>query len=145
MGTDHDDRPRALSGRERCRIVAITLGFLLVLGYLTWLALRYEAPAGILEGIPQLFRAGKIRSALGLCAGLVFYVAVLPAGLILSLLILLQAARGTRTRRTGWFLRETSHEEVQKRHERMLDSMEAEEGLSATDRTLQTYLPPAVG
>ena len=142
---EHNDGKLSLSFRERCQVIGIALGFLLVLGFLAFLAITYAAPTTLLALIPDAFRAGKIRTGLGLCATMVFYVAGLPVGLILSAVGIIQGALGNRTRLTRWVLREMNQAEVRKRHERMLKSLEAEGELSRKDVVLQNYLPPAVG
>lgn len=122
---EHKDEQIDLSLRERCQVLGIATGFLLVLGFLAWLAIAYAAPATILDLIPEYFRAGKIRTALGLCVTLAFYVVGLPVGLLLTLLSIFQGASGRRTRLTRWILRDMSQQEVRKR--------------------LHSSLPPAVG
>jgi hypothetical protein len=92
--------------RERLCVIGIATGLLLVLAFLAWLAIAYAAPATILDQIPEYFRAGKIRSGLGLCVTLFFYVVGLPLGLMVSLLALFQGACGQRTALTRWLLRE---------------------------------------
>jgi hypothetical protein len=141
----HDEGRVDLSFRERCQVIGITLGFLLVLGFLAWLAFTYTDPGAALAGISDAFRAGKVRTGLSLCACIVFYVAGLPVGLALSAVGLFQGALGRRTRLTKAILREMDHEEIRKRHERMLKALDAEKELSRTDRVLHSYLPPAVG
>jgi hypothetical protein len=86
-----------------------------------------------LAGISDAFRAGKVRTGLTLCLCIVFYVAGLPVGLALSALGLFQKALGRRTRLTKAILRKMDHEEVRKRHERMLESLDNEKGLSRAD------------
>lgn len=142
---EYKDERNYLSLRERCQVVGIATGFLLALGFLAWLAITYAAPATIIDGITEYFRTGKMRRALGLCVGLVFYVAGLPVGLTLSLLVLFQGASGKRTRLTRWILHDMSQEAVRKRHERTLKSIEAEGELSSTEKALQSYLPPVAG
>lgn len=137
----HNDEQTGLSVRERCQVLLVATGFVLVLGSLAWLAVTYAAPATILEEIPEYFRAGKLRGALALCVVLVFYVVGLPVGLVLSVLSILQGASGRRTRLTRWVLREASR----KLPGRTPDPLGAEGELSRTDRTYMGYLPPAVG
>jgi hypothetical protein len=135
---EHEDDQIDLSLRERCQVVGIGTGCLLVLGFLAWLAITYAAPVTILDGIPESFRTGRIRSALGLCSALVFYVVGLPVGLMLSLLSIFQAVSGRKTRLTRWILRGLSQQEVRRRHERALKSLDAEGELSRTDKILHS-------
>jgi hypothetical protein len=134
-----------LSFRERWQVLGIASGFLLVLGLLTWIAVTYVAPAAIIDEISEKFRAGRIRSAMGLCVTLVFYVVGLPLGLVLSLLSLFQGGSGKRTRLTNWLLREMSDQKVRERHEHTIRSLNAEGELSQTDKVLNRYLPQTVG
>jgi hypothetical protein len=142
---DFDDGKVDLSLRERCQVIGITLGVLLVLGFLAWLVFTYTDPAAALAGISDAFRTGKVRTGLSLCLCIVFYVIGLPVGLAFSTVGFWQGALGRRTRLTKAILREMDHEEVRKRHERMLKALDAEKELSRTGKVLQSYLSPAVG
>jgi hypothetical protein len=133
----------SLSVRERWQVLGIATGFLLVLALLAWLAITYAAPATILDGIPEYFRAGKIRSALGLCVTLVFYVVGLPLGIVVSLLSIFQGASGRRTGLTRWLLREMSEPGAQDGSEPVLKSLDAK--TDDTDGVLNRYLPKAIG
>src|SRR5262249_39766306 len=124
MALKPDGGQSGLSPRERWKVIGIALGFLLVLGFTACLALNHGFPATIVAGIPDAFRAGQVRRGRGQCTLLAYYVVGLPAGIILSVVMIVQGAKGRRTRLTRWLLREMSQGEVRKRHERMLASLE---------------------
>jgi hypothetical protein len=134
-----------LALRERCCVIGIATGLLLVLALLAWLAITYAAPATILDQIPEYFRAGKIRGGLGLCVTLLFYVVGLPLGLMLSLLGLFQGAWGQRTALTRWLLRELNSPEVREGNERTNNSLVAHANLTSTEYVLNRFLSKAVG
>jgi hypothetical protein len=139
-----------LSWPERLKVVCVSLGFVLVLGFLGWLFWTYNPirdtdwlgkefwePVGVgrrrvPKGIVVLFTVG--------C-----YLILLPVACLVFVAGVFHGLRGRRTRLAAWLLRETSQEEARKRHERMLRSLEADGMLSPTDKVLQSYLPPAVG
>jgi hypothetical protein len=142
---EHNDEPTGLSFRERCQVIGVATGIVLILGFLSWLGIIQAAPAMILDKIQEFLRAGNIRLAVAGCMLLVLCVVGFPVGLILSVFSIFQGASGRRTRLTRWILREVSQREMQKRRERTLDPLGAEGELSRTDRIVFSYLPPSVG
>jgi hypothetical protein len=144
MAPKQHERRNDLSVRERCQVVGIALGFLVVLGFLAWLAIDYAAPATLVAAIPEAFRIGKIRRGLSLCVTLVFYVVGLPVGLVLSVIAIIQGALGRRTRLTRWILREMKQKE-DTRQEGTPTWLEPEVELSPAEKVLQSKLRPAVG
>lgn len=134
-----------LTPHERFQVIGISLGFLLVLGFLAWIAIGFAFPATLFAAVESAFRGGNPRMGLKACAGLVFYVIGLPVGLIVSMLGIVQGARGKRTSLTMWILRMMNHDEVRKQHEQKLQSLEFEGKLSATEKVFQSFLPQSTG
>jgi hypothetical protein len=141
----HSGQQDTLVIGDRCKVVGVASGFLLVLGVLAYLAATFAPPAFLLDGIAEGFRSEKPRRALGLGAVLLFYVAGLPAGIAGSCIAVVQGMRGRRTRLTTWILRESSQKEVRERHEEAMRALETRGELSPAEKMAQTYLPPALG
>jgi hypothetical protein len=139
-----------LTWPERLKVVSLSLGFLLVLGFLGWLFWAFN-PIRDTDWLGKEFwepvGVGRYRVPKGIAAlfTAACYLILLPAACLVFVVGVLHGLRGKRTWLSGWILRGMSHEEVRKRHERMLESLDAEGTLSHTDKVLQSYLPPAVG
>jgi len=139
-----------LSWPERLKVVCLSMGFVLVLGFLGWLFWAFN-PIRDTDWIGKEFwepvGVGPYRVPKGIAALfiLVCYLILLPVACLVFVAGVFHGLRGRRTRLAAWILREMSQEEVRKRHERSLKSLEAEGEPSHTDDALQSYLPPAVG
>jgi len=139
-----------LSWSERLKVVCVSLGFLLVLGFLGWLFWSFNPIRNtdwIWEGFWEPIGVGRYRVPKGVAMLLTLacYLVLLPLAFLVFVAGVVHGLRGRRTRLAAWILREMSHQEVRKEHERMLESAEAEGELSPADKVMQTYLPPAVG
>jgi hypothetical protein len=107
-----DGEGHALSLADRSKVGGVAVGFLLVLGYLAYLFLSFSAPRNLPDEIAAAFRAGRLKTAVGMCAVLTFYAVGLPAGIAAALVAAVQALLGWRTRLTTWILRRISEEPV---------------------------------
>jgi hypothetical protein len=85
---------------------------------------------------------GFIPKGIAVLVLVVCYLMLLPVAGLLFLAGVVHGLRGRRTRLSGWILREMSQEQVRKRHERMVKSLDTQGRLSQTDKALQSYLPP---
>ena len=138
-----------LTWPERLKVVCLSLGFLLVLGFSVWLFWTFNP----IRDTDRLWKefwepvglGGFIPKGIALLVLVACYLILLPVAGLVFLAGVVHGLRGRRTRLSGWILREMSQEEVRKRHEGMLKSLGAQGKLSPTDKVLQSYLPPAVG
>ena len=138
-----------LAWPERLKVICVSLGFLLVLGFLGWLFWTFN-PVRDADRIWKEFwepvRAGSILpKGIALLFIVVCYLILLPVACLVLLAGVFHGLRGRRTRLSGWILRAMSQEEVRLRQKGMLKSLDAEGRLSPTDKVLQSYLSPAVG
>jgi hypothetical protein len=135
---------------QRLKIVCVSLGFVLVLGFLGWLFWAFN-PIRDTDWLGKEFwepvGVGRRRVPKGIVAlfTVACYLILLPLACLVFVAGVFHGLRGRRTRLAAWLLREMSQEEVRKRHEGMLRSLDAEGELSPREKVLQTYLPPAVG
>jgi len=125
------------------------LGFLLVFGFLGWLFWTFN-PIRDTDRIWKEFwepvgLGGIVPKGIAFVFMVVCYLTLLPVACLVFLAGVFHGLRGRRTRLSGWILREMSQEEVRKRHERMVESLDAQGKVFQTDKVLQSYLPPAVG
>jgi hypothetical protein len=135
---------------ERLKVVGVSLGFVLVLGFLGWLFWTFNPirdTAWIGKEFWEPVGVGPYRVAKGIAALFTgtCYLVLLPIACLVFVAGVFHGLRGRRTRLAAWVLRDMSHEEVRKRHEGVLRSLDAEGQLSPTEKVLQGYLPPAVG
>jgi hypothetical protein len=141
-------RAEWLTWPERLKVVCLSLGFLGVFGFLGWLFWAFSP----IRDTDRLWKefwepvglGGFIPKGIAVLALVVCYLMLLPVAGLLFLAGVLHGLRGRRTRLSGWILREMSQEQVRRRHERMLKSLDTQGRLSQTDKALQSYLPPAV-
>ena len=142
----HVDR---LTWPERLKVVCLSFGFLLVLGFLGWLFWTFNPIRDTARIWKEFWEpvgvGGIVPKGIALLFIVGCYLILLPVACLVFLAGVFHGLRGKRTRLSGWILREMSQEEVRKRHEGMLKSLDAEGQLSHTDKVLQSYLPPAVG
>src|SRR4051812_14020569 len=103
---EHGEEQRRLSLRERCLVVGVSSGFVLVLGATGWLLAAYGGFAALLDRIPKAFRAGDVTSAMRECLILAVFAVGYPGVLVCCLLGIYQGAQGRRTRLTAWILKE---------------------------------------
>ena len=143
------DHAEWLTWPERLKVVCLSLGVLLVFGFLGWLFWAFS-PIRDTDQLWQEFwepvgLGGIVPKGIALLFLVVCYLILLPVAGLVFLAGVVHGLRGRRTRLSGWMLREMSQEHVRKRHEGMLKSLDSQGKLSRTDKVLQSYLPPAVG
>src|SRR5690349_11063743 len=115
----------SLSTRDRLKVVGLSLGFLIVLGVLTYYVIVLAVPTtvDVYETIGKGFRQGRSRSFLtALVAPVlgILIVLLIAAGIIEFSIGLVHGLLGRRSSVTEGILRGMSHEEFRKQREQML-------------------------
>jgi hypothetical protein len=108
-----------LSGPERARVVGLSLGFLLVFGFLFWVFWQVNPAwdqASIWDGFWEPIQGGGRRVPKGFVVlyTLAFYFVVVPAVCLVFLAGIVQGLRGRRTRVARWILRASGGREAKR-------------------------------
>ncbi|MBO0698559.1 MAG: hypothetical protein J2P46_09200 [Zavarzinella sp.] len=108
-----------LSGRERARVVGLSLGFLVVFGFLFWVFWNFH-PAwdqnSVWDGFWEPIQGGGRRVPKGVVVlyTLAFYFVVVPAAFLVFVAGVVQGLRGRRTRVARWILRASSSRQARR-------------------------------
>jgi hypothetical protein len=103
--------PERLTWPERLKVISVSLGFLVVLGFLTWLFWTHfnfvRNPDLIWKDFWEpVARHSKLPQGIAALVSVAFYLIVPPLGFFVFLCGVFQGVRGKRNRASDWILRQ---------------------------------------